>query len=214
MFVYARITNKKVHKLQARSRSANICHLPTQPESMQLLRGKGLRSLILEQMLSEKSQNVPKQMKSNKFTIDQKRGDSHAFPCQHIRAQPAHLDIPTALRCAPHLPTKFLFSVSLPTAFEVTWLSFKNEANKPKFFTIMQWQMQQKGASYLFTPFPALWGEHSSCACTDRVPLEGPYAQPRLLEIFKSESSFLKPVFCVITHTAQVYACTGIGLSY
>lgn len=33
-------------------------------------------------------------------------------------------------------------------------------------------------------------------------------------EIFKSEASFLKPVFCLITHTAQVYACTGIGLSY
>lgn len=30
----------------------------------------------------------------------------------------------------------------------------------------------------------------------------------RLLEIFKYEASFLKPVCCAITHTAQVYACT------
>lgn len=139
---------------------------------------------------------------------------SHAFPCQHIRAQPSYLDIPTALRCAPDLATNFLFSVSLLTAFEVMWLSFKNKANRPKFFTIMQWQMQHKGASYWFTPFPALWGEHSSCACMDSIHLEGPYTQPRLLEIFKSEASFLKSVFCLITHTAQVYACTGIGLSY
>lgn len=78
----------------------------------------------------------------------------------------------------------------------------------------MQWQVQHKGVSYWFTPFPALWGEHSSSACTDSVHLEEPYTQPRLLEIFKSEASFLKPVFCLITHTAQVYACTGIGLSY
>lgn len=139
---------------------------------------------------------------------------SHAFPCQHVRAQSAHLDIPTALRCAPDLPTKFLFSVGLPTAFEIMWLSFENKANKPIFFTIMEWQMQHKGASYWFTPSPALWGEHSSCACTESIHLEGPYTQPGLLEILKSEASFLKPVFCLITHTAQIYACTGIGLSY
>lgn len=119
-----------------------------------------------------------------------------------------------ALKCAPNLPTEFLFSVSLPTAFEVMWLSFKNKANKPKFFMIMQWQVQHKGASYWFIPFPALWGEHSSCAFMDSIHLQGPSTQPRLLEIFKSEASFLKPVFCLITHTAQVYAYTGIGLSY
>lgn len=74
VFVYARITNKKVHKLQARSRSANIYHLPTQPESMQLLRGKGLRSLILEQMLSEKSQNVLKANEAQQVYHRPKKG--------------------------------------------------------------------------------------------------------------------------------------------
>lgn len=75
----------------------------------------------------------------------------------------------------------------------------------------MQWQMHPDEGTILPLPFGV------SCACTDSVHLERPYTQLRLLEVFKYEASFLKPVCCVITHTAQAYACTlgtGIGLSY
>lgn len=81
----------------------------------------------------------------------------------------------------------------------------------------MQRQMHPDDAFYRYNPSTALWGKHPSCACTDSVHLERPYTQLRLLEVFKYEASFLKPVCCVITHTAQAYACTlgtGIGLSY
>lgn len=214
VFVYARITNKKVHKLQARSRSANICHLPTQPESMQLFRGKGhLRSLILEQMISEKSQNVPKANQAQQVYYGQKKGWllmlSHAStsePTLLTWTFPLHWDV------LQIYPLSFRSLSVCPQYLKSCGLVLKTR--QKTFFRIMQWQMQHKDASYWFTPFPALWGKHPSCACRDSVHLEGPYTQPRLLEIFKSEASFLKPVFCLITHTAQVYACTGIGLSY
>lgn len=76
--------------------------------------------------------------------------------------------------------------------------------------------MQHKDASYWFTPFPALWGEHPSLSVLAETVYiwKGLTLSQDSWEIFKSEASFLKPVFCLITHTAQVYACTGIGLSY
>lgn len=93
---------------------------------MQLFSGKGhLRSLILEQMVSEKLQKVPEADEVLpccwQVYHGQKRRTYLAFPWQHFGAKPAHLDFPSAHRCAPGLPTELLLSVSLPiaTAFEV-----------------------------------------------------------------------------------------------
>lgn len=80
----------------------------------------------------------------------------------------------------------------------------------------MQRRMDGDHAFYWYSPSIALWSKHPSCACMDSIHLERPYAQPRLLEVFEDEASFLKPVCCVITHTLQeyVHSHTGIGLCY
>lgn len=62
----------------------------------------------------------------------------------------------------------------------------------------MQCQMHCDDAFYWYGPSTTLWGKHPCCAYTDSIHLEGPYAQLRLLAIFKYEASFLKPVVSLL----------------
>lgn len=74
--VHARMTKQKPHKLQARSRLGNICHLPTRPEIMLLFRGKATQGAWSWNRWYQRSHkgSLKSCSATAKFTMDKKGG--------------------------------------------------------------------------------------------------------------------------------------------
>lgn len=157
MFVHARITTQKAHELQTRSKLANACHLTAQIESTQFKRKGHLRGLILEQMIPERSQKVPRADKvlPCHWQVYNRRKWALLVLFHTIQSLTCSSGHPYCSNVCCRLSPWYLKSCFHLSGFKIMKIIFKSKWKNKVLWYITQWKIQHKDAFN--------WPSPSSC---------------------------------------------------